>query len=72
MTAPTILLGPDGKPVTLTVGQTFVQVVPLGTVVTYKLGKVPPPTASPSPSPSDGASPSPSPVGAVDDWRLVF
>ncbi len=71
MTAPTLLYGPDGKPVTLTVGQTFVQVVPLGTVVTYKLGKVPPAPAA-SPTPSDGASPSPSPAGAVEDWRLVL
>jgi len=70
MTAPTLLYGPDGQPVTLTVGQTFVQVVPFGTVVTYKVGKVPAPAASPSPG--DGASPSPSPVGAVEDWRLVL
>jgi len=66
ITAPTLLYGPGGQPVTLTVGQTFVQVVPLGTVVTYKIGKVPAPSASPSPSPS------PSPVGEVGDWRLVF
>ncbi|MFN8629434.1 MAG: DUF3048 domain-containing protein [Chloroflexota bacterium] len=71
MTAPTLLTGPDGKPVTLTVGQTFVQVVPLGTSVTYKIGKVPAPAASPSGDPG-AASPSPSPVGDVADWRLVF
>lgn len=70
LTAPTLLLGPGGKPVTLTVGQTFVQVVQIGTGVTYKLGTVPPP--SPSPSPSDQPSPSPSPVGMVGDWRLVL
>jgi Protein of unknown function (DUF3048) N-terminal domain/Protein of unknown function (DUF3048) C-terminal domain len=29
-TAPTLLFGPDGKAVTLTAGQTFVQVLPLG------------------------------------------
>jgi hypothetical protein len=29
-TAPTLLFGPDGKKVTLTAGQTFVQVLPLG------------------------------------------
>jgi hypothetical protein len=73
LTAPTLLYGPDGSPVTLTVGQTFVQVVPIGTVVTYKLGRLPTPVASPppspSPSPSDGASPSPSPQGASGDWR---
>lgn len=69
MTAPTLLFGPDGKPVTFTVGQTFVQVVPLGTAVTYKLGKVPAPSASPS----DAPSPSPSPVGdESSDWRLLL
>jgi hypothetical protein len=61
LTAPTLLFGPDGKPVTLTVGQTFVQVIQIGTNVTYKLGKVPAPAASPSPS--DQPSPSPSPAG---------
>ena len=49
----------------------FVQVVPLGTSVTYKIGKVPAPAASPSGDPG-AASPSPSPVGDVADWRLVF
>ena len=68
ITAPTYLYGPDGKPVALTVGQTFVQVVPIGTVVTYTLGKVPAPAASPS----VGASPSPSAVGEVGGWRPVF
>jgi hypothetical protein len=75
MTAPTLLTGADGKPVTFTVGQTFVQVVPLGTAVSYKIGKLPAPgtVPSPSPSPSDGASPSPSPVGMdSNDWRFVF
>jgi hypothetical protein len=28
-TAPTLLFGPEGKPFTLTAGQTFVQVIPL-------------------------------------------
>jgi len=69
LTAPTYLYGPDGKPVTLTVGQTFVQVVPIGTAVTYKLGKVPP---APTPSPSDAPSPSPSSAGEVGDWRLAL
>jgi hypothetical protein len=78
LTAPTYLYGPDGQPVTLTVGQTFVQVVPVGTKVTYKLGKVPAPSASASPSgaaspaPSDATAPSQSPQGAVGDWRLIF
>jgi Protein of unknown function (DUF3048) N-terminal domain/Protein of unknown function (DUF3048) C-terminal domain len=70
LTSPTLLLGPDGKPVTLTVGQTFVQVVQIGTSVTYQLGTVPP--ASPSGSPSGQPSPSPSPVGMIVDWRLVL
>ncbi len=38
--------GPDGKPVVLTIGQTFIQVVPTGTKLTIKDGKDPPPTAS--------------------------
>jgi hypothetical protein len=71
ITAPTYLYAANGKPVTLTVGQTFVQVVPIGTAVSYKLGKVPTPTASPSPS-GGAASPSASPIGAVGDWRLLF
>ena len=42
LTAPTLFYGPRGKPVVLTIGQTFVQVVPRGTVITIKDGKVPP------------------------------
>lgn len=34
-TAPTLLFGPDGKPFTLTAGQTFVQVIPL--TYSYKI-----------------------------------
>ena len=41
LTGATKLFGPDGKPVTLTVGQTFVQVVPIGTKITIKDGTVP-------------------------------
>ena len=48
LTAPTLLYGPDGKPVTLTAGQTFVQVVPTGTKLTIKDGKVPPRPARPA------------------------
>jgi hypothetical protein len=67
LTGPTLFYGPDKKPVTLSVGQTFVNVVPLGTVVTVKAGK---PAPAPTPSPSD--SPSPSPLGdVVGDWRLA-
>ncbi len=42
---PTRFFGPDGKPVTLTIGQTFVQVVPRGTRLTIRDGKAPAPTA---------------------------
>ena len=42
LTGPTRLLGPDGKPVRLTAGQTFVQVVETGTRLTIKDGTVPP------------------------------
>ena len=38
-TAPTRLFGPDGKPITLTVGQTFVQVIP--TWYTFKINDGP-------------------------------
>ncbi len=41
MTAPTQFFDADGKPVTLTIGQTFVQVMETGTKVTIKDGKVP-------------------------------
>jgi hypothetical protein len=55
ITGPTRFFDADGEPVTLTVGQTFIQVVDLGSTVTYKKGKAPPsatPAASPSPSPT--------------------
>lgn len=72
MTAPTLLFGPGGGPVTLTVGQTFVQVVDLGTNVTYKVGRVPAATApSPSPSPSPVGD-VPTPPTLVADRRLVL
>jgi hypothetical protein len=52
-TAPIRFYRSDGTEVTLTMGQTFVQVVQSGTKITIKDGKVPTPaTASPSPSPS--------------------
>jgi hypothetical protein len=57
-TSTTHIYGPNGKEVVFTVGQTFVQVVPRGTVITVKNGKVPAPVVSPSPS----ASPSPTPA----------
>jgi hypothetical protein len=42
LTGATRFYGKDGKPVTLTKGQTFVQVVQIGTKLTVKNGKVPP------------------------------
>lgn len=50
ITAPTLFFGPDGKPVTLTIGQTFVQVMPTGTKVTIV----------------NGAGPAPQPPGTPD------
>lgn len=41
VSAPTLLYGPDGSPATLTPGQTFVQVVPVGTGITIEDGTVP-------------------------------
>jgi hypothetical protein len=60
MTGPTRFYDKNGTQVTLTIGQTYVQVVPPGTSVKFVAGK---PAASPSPSPSasPGASPSSSP-----------
>jgi hypothetical protein len=43
ITAPTLLFGPDGKPVTLAAGQTFVQVMQLTDSVSIRAGVVPPP-----------------------------
>jgi hypothetical protein len=40
--APTLLFDADGNPVTLTRGQTFVQVVPTGTDLVIRDGRVPP------------------------------
>ena len=57
MTAPDQVLLADGTQVTLTMGQTFVQVVPLGTKITIVNGKVPQPAASPDASPSPSPSP---------------
>ncbi len=57
ITGPTRFYDASGKPVTLTIGQTFVQVVQTGTVVKVVAGKAPPLSTAPSPS----ASPTPSP-----------
>jgi hypothetical protein len=59
LTAPTQFFDADGNPVTLTAGQTFIQVMPLGSIVTVKDGSDTPP--APSASPGASASPSPSP-----------
>jgi hypothetical protein len=59
LTAPTKFYNAAGVQVTLTAGQTFVNVMPLGTAVKIVKGG-PPPTAAPSPS----GSPAPSPSGA--------
>ncbi len=40
LTAPTQFFDKAGKPVTLTAGQTFVQVVPIGTPVTIRSGRI--------------------------------
>lgn len=57
---PTRFFDRRGNPVTLTIGQTFVQVVYKGTNVTIEDGTVP----TPAPSESPSASPSPSPSGS--------
>ena len=46
---PTRFFDADGNPVTLTVGQTFVQVMQTGTKVTIKDGSVPKPRIDPGP-----------------------
>jgi hypothetical protein len=56
---PTRFFDAKGKPVTLTMGQTFVQVVPKGTLITIKRGTPPPASTSPSPSPSPSPSAAP-------------
>ena len=48
MTAPTLFFDSSGNPVTLTVGQTFVQVMPYGAPVTIKDGKAPVAEIAPS------------------------
>ena len=54
--APVHFFAKDGTEVTLTIGQTFVQVVPRGTTITVVNGKVPV-AATASPSPSGSTSP---------------
>ncbi len=55
ITKPTLFFDAKGNPVTLTVGQTFIQVMPIGSPVSFKKGSSTPPggaAASPSPSPA--------------------
>lgn len=53
LTKPTRFYDSKGKEVVLTVGQTFIQVMPLGSPVSFKAGSnQAPATASPSPSPA--------------------
>jgi hypothetical protein len=65
LTGPTRFYDSAGKPVTLTVGQTFIQVMPLGSKVTIKDGPLPgsaatSPEASASPAAAPSATASPS------------
>jgi Protein of unknown function (DUF3048) N-terminal domain/Protein of unknown function (DUF3048) C-terminal domain len=60
LTAPTQFFDAAGEAVTLTVGQTFIQVMPLGSKVTIQDGTATPPSPSASPLESPGSSPSPS------------
>jgi DUF3048 family protein len=66
LTAPTKFYNSAGQEVTLTAGQTFVNVMKTGTIVKITKG-APPPPASPSASP--GATPSPS--GARPTTRVA-
>ena len=52
ITAPTLLFGPDGSPITLAPGQTFVQVMKLTDSVKLKAGTFPGASQVPSPLPS--------------------
>ena len=64
LTGPTKFYDAAGQEVTLTAGQTFINVMPTGTKVTITKG-APPPAASP------GVSPSPSPSGASAPSRFA-
>ena len=61
ITGPTRFYDKAGTPVTLTAGQTFIQVMPLGSKVTIKDGIPPKPVATPTPTPTPSSSPSSSP-----------
>ena len=49
--APTLLFGPNGAPISLTAGQTFVQVIPLDYAFDIRDGSTPVPSPSGSPGP---------------------
>jgi hypothetical protein len=61
LTGPTRFYDKAGKPVTLTIGQTFIQVMPLGSKVTVRDGPLPlpKPTPTPTPSPTPATTPTP-------------
>jgi hypothetical protein len=56
LTAPTRFFDAAGAPVTLTAGQTFIQVMPLGSKITIKDGSATPPSPAGSPTPSPSPS----------------
>ena len=59
---PTRFYDKAGTPVTLTAGQTFIQVMPLGSKVTIKDGTPPTPVATPTPETPPSGSPVASPA----------
>jgi hypothetical protein len=60
LSGPTRFYDSDGKPVTLTVGQTFIQVMPLGSKVTIKDGPLPGSGVATSPAASGSPASAPS------------
>ena len=62
LTGPTRFYDSKGQEVTLTAGQTFINVMPSGTAVTIVRGKAPP---APTPSPAISPSPSPSALSGM-------
>jgi hypothetical protein len=56
-TEPTRFFGPDGKPVPLTAGQTFIQVIPKSMKFTFTKGAVPTATPTESAQPSASVQP---------------
>ena len=58
MTSPTRFYDRNGRQIVLTVGQTFVQVMPIGSRILIADGKVPAPATTPSAMPSPTPQPS--------------